>query len=188
MNSRKRIGIDLDDVSFEFVRELVTFTNAIKRTTVELSDITNYDCRVMYDSEEEKDEIIGAFYETFTFKNLPFVPGFEKHRDELLERFDTYFITSRYGSAIPITRDLFQRHNLPQNKLFFSREKGNEVKRLQLDAFVDDALHNLDHIVQNSDARPIVYNRPWNKHNTLYTRVHNWDETMHVLREIEGDA
>lgn len=179
-----RVGLDLDDVVVEFINELVVFTNAIKRTDYSIDDITSYDCNALFDSPEEKDEIIGMFYNSYMFKNLPFTNGFDRVYKRLSSKHHIYFITARYGDAIPITRQFFKEQELPVDKLFFSKNKGFEAKRLGLDLFVDDALHNLEHIAVNSSTKPVVFNRPWNQDNDTFHRVYSWKDVEQLVRKF----
>lgn len=179
-----KVGLDLDDVTIEFVSELVQFTNALKRTNYSIQDINTYDMSALYSSEEEKDHIIGLFYQSELFKTLPYVTGFEEVHQRLKDEYSIYFITSRYGSAIDPTKQFFKHQGLPVNKLHFTCSKGTVCRKLGLDFFIDDAIHNVEHISSHSPKTvPVLFTRPWNKEENAFYRVSSWSEIERFIKE-----
>ena len=63
------------------------------------------------------------------------------------------------------------------------RDKASICKELNVEIFIDDALHNAENII-TAGVPVLLLDSPWNQTNTLHpliTRVHSWKEILEKL-------
>jgi len=105
---------------------------------------------------------------------------------ELNELGDVIVITHRPKTAVHDTlvwlSTMFDK--APLSGLVIQSHKGQRKSdvRPQPDVYIDDAIHNAEDILENTDKRIIVYDQPWNQsgpvsHKRL-ARAYGWSEVV----------
>lgn len=191
---RLRIGIDLDDVVTESVKEMAQFHAKVRGMSV--PNIQEWeDLRQMegIDGDPERmHHFLAYFTDQGGFRNVPAVPGAVEHIRDLLEGGDElYFISARNSRGISDTYRWFEERGLPIDKMFFDRDKAWQYETHKLDVMVDDGMHNLEAIRERvPQAETIVYHRPWNLilSRFAHRRARSWGEVWghieHVRQEL----
>jgi 5'(3')-deoxyribonucleotidase len=172
-----RIGIDIDGVLADFNRDYIN--RCLQVTGRDLFpprpfEITtwNYPESFGYSAQE-----VSAVWESIKTDPL-FWYGLEAYPDagesitqlaylERVEGYEVYFITARPGVRVKQQTESWLKGlcAMPQYcpTVLISSHKGICAKALDLDAYIDDKDLNVYDVVQNTDARTFVMDRPWNR-------------------------
>lgn len=187
--TRKRkpaVGIDLDDVVIDYVRGLLDFYNHTHFDRVRYDQIKDFKLQRTF-SKTPTFEAVTALMAHFThhdyYRKLPAVLNAVSGLQELEIKYDVHLITARHEDTAEATYEWLHRNGYFAKNIHFTKEKGLKAKELGLVAHVDDAIHNLDNIIQHSpETKPILYHRPWNAHSKAYERVHHWQGLIDKLK------
>jgi 5'(3')-deoxyribonucleotidase len=186
LTSKPRCGVDLDDVVCEYVRGLLDFYNHTHFDRVTYNQITDFKLQRTFSKTptfEAVMALMGHFSHHDYFRKLPTVPGAIPGLRMLDLKYDVHLITARDERSAEDTYQWFHRNGYFPKNIHFTKEKGLKAKELNLVAHVDDAIHNLDSIIQHSpETKPILYSRPWNAHSKAYDRVHHWQGLIEKLK------
>ena len=191
---KKKIGLDFDDVLFDFSAGLMAFHNATYGTSCTLKDITKFGFKELWqcdytESLRRMREFVTSPYHEMT---LP-IKGAVGAVRFLQIKYDTPVITARDKILLPETRKVanmyFPRllkeiHYLHENDINVLGTKGEVCARLGVSLMVENSLGNAE-TLSKSGITTLLFDRPWNKVEILppyVTRVYGWD---HALHEIE---
>jgi len=192
------IGIDIDDVTADFINPLLRFYH--QRTGIRLSYENFFSYRfedVWGGTRIETISFVREFYHSDAFAKLPLIEGAEEGLNLLSERHSKVFITSRHSKAKEVTPKWIE-YRLPKlqgNRIIFSGEyaessdgsKGDISVKEGLDLIVED---NGDIALDCSEKGivTILFNRPWNQgvtHSNIL-RVKNWQEALREIEALDG--
>jgi uncharacterized HAD superfamily protein len=185
---KKRYGIDLDGVCFDFIGGFVKWLNTTKNLDIKPEQATNYWWTGI--TEELKARIWGEYFHEFcraggmaTLKPIPgAIFGLRQLRNHAEE---IHFVTSRedYVEAdtiYAIEMRLF--HKNPNVHIVKGKEKSPYVKKLALDVVIDDSPSTLTDLITNTRASVYImdyeYNREVDAEGLYSTRVTNWYEFL----------
>lgn len=181
----KRKGIDNMEKSvllLDMDEVVVDFTNAwIQRFYNKTGIILNREDWKAWDlkkilPEEVFEGFVSTLREPGFFRDLPPMVGAIEGIRELHEYYDIVFLTASSQYAY---NDKF--HWIEENLSFVNKPNLILTHRKDLvigEYLVDDAPHNLIH----SPAKTkIVFDAPWNRDLSLFTRVSNWNELTKLL-------
>lgn len=107
------------------------------------------------------------------YENMPITEIFkmlQKCRNDIYVLLDT----SRESKYKDLTIEELARHNIHYDELLFDVNKADVCKRLKVDKFFDDALHNIIDIQQNSDTQAITVKRLWNGSSEILRLKDQW--------------
>lgn len=190
-----RIGIDVDGVVTEIIEPIVKFLYGRGIKVPSYEDTTDYNLsKVWRCSTQEMVRRVFDFYASKEFLELQPVLGVAKAFARLFPPHEGYSITSRPDIVENITKDFFDRylngrcreiHHLGEFGGNGSKEtKGSLAKKLKLDFFVEDALHNAEEIASHG-VPVLLMTQPWNRDRIVpqgVIRVNSWSD---VLRYVE---
>ncbi len=196
---RKKIGLDFDDVLFDFNAGLMVFHNATYGTSYTIQDVTQWDFKELWQCHPDEamrrmQEFVMSPYHNITEPIIDAV----KYVKLLKESFDTPVITARDKKLIIPTREVADKyfpgclneiHFLHDNDVNVLGTKGEVCKRLGVSIMVEDSLANAE-TLSDSGIPTLLFDRPWNQAETLpngVTRVYGWAHThmeiMYALRK-----
>lgn len=196
-----KIGIDLDEVVFEFFKKYLEIFNKKFNTNVSLSDLNKFHIwEVTSISKEDSLQLANEFYNSESFNELELVEGVKEAISFLNKNYEIYFITSRPESIKEKTnlflKNIFKEMNY---QIYFSggvwggnKSKGQICAELGIDFFVED---NLDYALSCAKRGIFTFllDKPWNKegkpHEKIF-RVKNWKEILNkliYLKEIKNE-
>jgi 5'(3')-deoxyribonucleotidase len=186
LTQKPKLGIDVDDVVVDYVRGLLEFYNHTHFDRVRYEQIKDFKLQRTF-SKTPTFESVMALMAHFShhdyFRKLPAVPNAIPGLRQLDLKYDVHLITARDERTAEDTFGWFHSNGYFPKNIHFTKDKGLKAKELGLVAHVDDAIHNLDNIVQHSpDTKPILYHRPWNAHSHSYDRVHHWQGLIEKLK------
>ena len=188
------IGLDLDDVLFDFTPGLHAYHNRFYDTSFELEDFKQNLAEMWGCSKEEERKRIFDFYSSQEhWDSLP-VFGAVEGINNLRQHHDITIITAKPEALKDKTLEWLGRH-FPQTfeQIHFTnqyhgsglrRTKGEVCRGLGISIFVDDFIHNAEDVA-NAGIRTLLFDAPWNQGeiNPLVTRVYSWDEITDILNK-----
>ncbi len=194
MSLKKRIGLDFDDVLFDFNGGLLTFHNEIYGTSYTAEDVTQWDFKELWQCHP--DEAMRRMREFVTSKYHDLASPIKGAVDAvkyLKRHHDLHIITARDSVLRVPTKRVSQKYFpnsfksfnfLHHNDVNVLGTKGEVCTLLDVALMVEDSLGNVETLSQ-SGIPTLLFDRPWNKTNMLplhVTRVFGWD---HALDEID---
>jgi uncharacterized HAD superfamily protein len=191
-----RIGIDLDDVVFEFARELLIEYNFHHGTYFTFEDIFSYYFSdVFKTSGENIVEFMKKYFGEEKVRNLPLCELAKESIFSLAEKHDIYFITSRvYKEGTKESLDL-HFSNIPFNLIFSSnpyagtsgQTKGALCLENGIDFMIEDSKEHGEECASKG-IKTLLIHKPWNiqaNHENLI-RVNNWREILQLIEKENG--
>lgn len=155
MNNKKRMGVDLDGVVYQFVEQ---FDKLIKSKGYSV-DRTRYDRGL---SREVLIPILNENKKNHIFRHLPEYNNAVATLNKLSNKYDLYLITARTSGFLD-TINRIHESKLNYTQIIFSGDKGKEAKRLKLDAFIEDSYDNALNIIEGSNAKVFLLNAEYNQ-------------------------
>jgi uncharacterized HAD superfamily protein len=192
-----RIGIDLDDVVFDFVNLLLKKYNEKFEKEIFFEEIYDfYFAKIFGMTEEEFNKFFIEIFDKETVINMDLI----KDANLILDLFEDednkiFFITSRADARNGTIESLNKNFPKTSFKLFFSsnpycktegKNKGEICKDLELDFMIeDDPKHAED--CAKKEIKVLLLDKPWNKNcieHEKIKRVNNWKE---ILEKLNGN-
>lgn len=192
-----KIGVDLDEVLTEYVKNFIAFHNQNYGTKLNFKDIKKY---LFYEllgiSVEEDLKRQYKFFETDLFKQIRPVNGAIKGVDKLNNNFEMIIITARPNEIKDKTvkwiegyfPDIFSqiiftnKHSLNND---LKREKHDICLGIGVNLIIEDSLTTAEKCA-SMGIRVLLLDRPWNQAENLpdgIKRVYSWEE---IVREVES--
>lgn len=193
---RKKVGLDFDDVLFDFNAGLMVFHNTVYGTSYTLEDVTQWDFKELWQCHPDEalrrmQEFVTSPYHRHT-QPIAGAVGFVKL---LRTSFDTPVITARDKKLIVPTREVADKyfpgclgeiHYLHDNDINVLGTKGEVCKRLGVSVMVEDSLANAE-TLSYSGIPTLLFDRPWNQARTLppgVKRVRGWAHTYSEIMKV----
>ncbi len=189
-----KIGIDLDDVVFEFVKPLLEFYKKKYGGEILFEDVFSYDFSDVFKiSLEEVIDLIGKNFTRSFIENLNLCEFSKESILKLAENHELFFITSRLFREG--TKESLDKHflNTGYNLVYSSNPyAGNEGKtkaeiceELNIDFMIEDCKRHSKICAENG-IKVFLIDKPWNQkcgvHGNII-RVKNWKEIITKLNE-----
>lgn len=180
------LGLDLDDVVFDFRRGLWEFVVAETKNP-DLPYPRTWDFSEWDLADGELTEWFARATEDGLYRRLPLIPGADKALQAISDadvriRVVTHRLYMK-GYHERIGADTFaslETNNIPFWDACFVADKAT----VDCDLNIDDAPHNLTALVQ-SGGRVLCFDQPYNQ-DVPYPRARNWDEVLDHLRVQYG--
>ncbi len=189
-----RIGIDLDDVVFEFVVNLLKHYEEEYGKKINYEEVKNYHFYDVFNiSKKEFEDLFFSYFNKEKFENLELCELAYTSIDKLSKGHEIFFITSR--SRKEGTLESLNKHfNHIDFELYFSsnpyignqgKTKGEICNELKIDFMIEDSKEHAE-ICAEHGIKTFLLDKPWNRHcqeHENIIKVNNWDE---VLNRING--
>lgn len=189
-HSRKinTILCDIDEVVNNLISRILERYNKKYNDTLRFDDITEYEIKKFLKPECEN--IFDEFCTDEFLYSLDVQPKAKEVIEELLEKYNFYFVSSKFPEHVKITDDWLKHHfnGYDCSKLITCRNKS----LVHGDILIDDCIGNF--ATDNNKVRPVKYNfifdKPWNRtcieDNVRTFRVHGWEEISELIGKLEG--
>ncbi|MCX6747100.1 MAG: hypothetical protein NTU63_03120 [Candidatus Pacearchaeota archaeon] len=199
IKTRRRIGIDLDDVSLNFVDALILYHNETYGTNIKREQVQSFSFQNIWGGTlEERVKKVNDFFRTSYFDNIQPIEGAVDAISILASSDDLFAVTSRpffvkektERSVNKFFKDKFQ--GIYHSSNHYSKAENSGKTKAQLcnelgvSSLIDDSL---DYIIQCSSAgiKGILFgNYPWNQNKGKLpdnvTRVKNWNGVLEELK------
>ncbi len=196
--TKRRIGIDLDDVLADFHTSLMNYHNQMYSTFLKPGDFKTYLFNEVWGGTlEEAIQKVNDFHHSVYFKKISPISDSVSSVDALSRENELFIITSRPIFIKEETEkwlDKFFRNKF--SGIFYSsnhytkaensgKTKSQQCKELKISVLIDDSL---DYVKQcpSIGIRGILFgDYPWNQNGNLplnVFRVKNWKEVLEQLR------
>lgn len=186
-----KIGIDLDDVVFEFVRELLIEYNLRHSTNFKFEDVFSYYFpEVLKISGENFNNFVKEFFGKEKRNNLPLCDDAKDSIMTLAQNHEIYFITSRVHQEGTKERLNSLFSNIPFNLIFSSnpyvgtsgKTKGEICLEHGIHFMIEDSKEHAEECASKG-IKTVILSKPWNikaNHENLI-KVNNWNEIVELI-------
>lgn len=202
MNTKKRVGLDFDDVLFSCAKAVLPFHNSRYGTNHTKDHVVSYNLHDLWKcSKEESYKRIVDFYDSEEHASMEPIVGAIESIHQLSEKYELFIITARPPEVEEVTKKLlkhFQNDKFESWKEIFKKihfvgtVTGNNIlltkadicKHENIDIFVEDNLNNALSIA-SVGIPSLLLDQPWNKDDDLpdmVKRVYSWEE---IVKEID---
>lgn len=194
LKEKLKIGIDLDDVVFEFVRYLLEYLEKKFKIRMEFNEIISYKFSDVLDFSDDK--VLNIIEKMILdSRNLEYklCIGAVENIKRIAKNNEIFFITSRV--YIDGTEESLQKIFLDIDyKIFFSsnpyvksqgKNKGEICKELGIDYMIEDSYEYVLKCLDNG-INCFLINKPWNINSgddERIKRVNSWDEILNLLEK-----
>jgi len=196
-NNLPVIGIDLDDVLFDFMGPLSKWHNDVHGTVIDREEYHSFDLKEVWQcAYQEALDRVWNFYQSDHYRNAMPIPGALDVLKQLQQNYRLVIVTARPETMEVETRAWLASHfpEIFDEIIFTNHYYDTGVKRTKssvclergVQVFVEDALHNaLD--VAGAGIPVLLFDTPWNREVVpkLIHRVSSWQE---VFENITRDS
>lgn len=190
MRQRLRIGLDLDGVVYKFTDTYRYMMN--KHRGVGMPPVEDFwygwDAADQFTTEEDREWVWTEGIRLGLFRYGHLYKGAIEGVTALAEVAEVHVITSRPQAAVEDTLAFLAYTRLPLAGVNIL--SGGEAKssiRPEFDIYIDDGLHNIVDLMDNTEADVLVFDQPWNRNsedlgsNVEAWRVYGWEDTVAVV-------
>ena len=195
-----KIAIDLDDVTIDFVNDLLSFYNQKSGKSIRKEDVKTYNFwDVWGGTREEAVEIVNDFHDSDHFHKLkPVSEAIESIR-ELSKEHEIFFITARPIHQKEKTEKWIKKHlsetsiNLIFTGKFHNPEKSKSkaevCKELEIKLILEDSWNNAKECL-DLGIKVILFTQPWNLsfNDSRMRRVNVWKEAMKLIENYKNQS
>jgi uncharacterized HAD superfamily protein len=181
-----RLGLDLDGVVYRFsdtANYLILAHHGIK-----LGDWTTWD----YPEQHVPKEVWGwlwtkAITDHGLFRYGSIYKGTREFLTAVAELANIVVITSRPPNAVQDTMAWLAYQQLPTSEIHVLGKQAKSTVQPQCDVYIDDAIHNCQDLIENTNALVIMPDRPWNQGyaSDEVTRFHRAFSVAHMKFILE---
>jgi uncharacterized HAD superfamily protein len=192
---KRKIGIDFDDVLFDFNGGMTDFHNKHYGTSYRVTDITLYDYKELWKCDlEESLKRMSEFVKSEYHDLAPTIPGAIEAVNYLNIHYDLPIITARDEALFEKTWGIANKrfpgcfkeiHFLHRNDINVLGSKGEVCRKLGVSIMVEDSLGNAEHLSE-AGVVTLLLDKPWNQIQTLpqgVTRVFGWGQVLSKIHE-----
>jgi len=184
------IGIDLDDVVFEFVNTLIKNYRIKHSKNINYEDVFTYHfSKVFNHTDENMNKIIDNIFDNEKIRNMDLCDNAYESIKELSEENNLYFITSRFNNIEATLESLDKNFRGLYSETIFSsnpyvktpgKSKGEICEEYKIDFMIEDSKeHAIDCAERGTTT--FLLEKPWNKEHTKHNniiKVKNWKEVL----------
>ena len=178
------ILVDMDDTIEQLLAALVKKANERFNRSATIDEITDWSIVCAYPGLEKR-QILELMYEPGFWDTVEPVPGAADALKYLMDKgHQVYVVTATEFENVPAKMERVLFRYFP----FLSRDQVIITENKQMirgDVLIDDGTHNLE----GGEYRKILFTAPYNKDYDAEAngmiRVHNWDEILRVINEME---
>lgn len=179
--SKKIVWFDIDDVIFHLWEKLVLCYNQEYGTNKTIKDVWD-----LWDWNENKVYHVVEKYKLYeNMEPTTLLPLLEQCKKDML----VLLITSRNERYRDITKEIFDIHKAPYDKLFMWEKKSEVCQQEGVDEFFDDSLYNIIDVKENAPKTdPHLVKRDWNGESEVIRLENQWivcDRPIERLTEGE---
>ena len=185
-----KIGIDIDDVSLNFVDSFRDYCRQRNPPIKKVNEMEGHISKWFGLDRKGFQKIHEEFANSFSYDCMPLVEGFREVYPVLKKEYDAVFITARSPERKERTINCFQKQ-IPEfdSLIYFSSEfygkgntKGEVCKRLRRQVHIEDNPDYINSCLEKG-VNVFLFDRPWNQnceHENI-VRVKNWKEILEKL-------
>lgn len=184
MSKKPKFGLDIDGVLVDFARPFNSWLEKSLgvKCPAHITDYSWYKCVPGLTFEGFWTEF-DRFGQSGAYRDMPLIDGAKSAVRKIAEHYDVWFITSRPDYATQDTYDAIHRDfGFEPSKVIMARsgKKSNEINKLGIKFFVEDAPHHAEDIAENTNCKLYLMDTHYNREvkHPRATRVSDWDEIL----------
>lgn len=196
LENKFNIGVDLDDVVFEFVNTLIKNYEIKYNEKISYEDVFTYHfSKVFGFSDEKMNNIIEGLFDYETVRDMDLCDSAYDSIKKLSRKNDIYFITSRFNNIDATIESIENNFKDIYSDIVFSsnpyvktsgKTKGELCRDYGIDFMIEDSKEHAKDCAEK-DVKTFLLEKPWNKEENFENynniiKVKNWEE---ILRRIE---
>ena len=176
-----KISVDLDDT-------LADFMGVATRILGPGSVSGVHSLKAMYPGREA--EVQALLEDADLYRSLPVILGAQEALREMVSRFgcELAYVTARPIGLSVVTAAWLERNGFPPGFVFCvgrtNGSKAERIKKLEVKIAIDDYPPALDEITLLTEAKAVVFSRPWNLEYKDLPRIEAWDRATEVLESL----
>ena len=198
MKSKKRIGIDLDDVLADFHTGLMNYHNETYGTSLKPEDFKTYLFNEVWGGTlQEAIQKVNDFHHTIYFREISPIESSVISVDVLSRESELFIITSRPSFIKEQTEEWINRFFDDKfSGVFYSsnhyskaensgKSKSQICKELEISLLVDDSLDYVKQCPPMGIRGVLFGDYPWNQNGSLplnAVRAENWKEVLEQIK------
>ncbi|TAJ15313.1 hypothetical protein EPO56_01220 [Patescibacteria group bacterium] len=200
-NTKRVIGVDLDDVLSRTGDAMAQFHNATYGTKYKREEVKTFDLDAVWNcTPEEAKERVVEFMTTDFHHDAKVVFGAYDALKKLGEFYDIVIVTGRNESMRDSTITWLTKNFLGlYREVHFTghfdvveskrRKKSDVVKDIGMSLFIDDALHFATDVA-GVGVPVLLFDTPWNQGMAPngVTRVFSWEEILFRISKMEREG
>ncbi|WP_077213991.1 5' nucleotidase, NT5C type [Bacillus dakarensis] len=176
---KKKFGIDIDG-TVTHPATIIPYMNKSFNVNLTLDDIKDYNLSLFLDVSEEDFSKWWLEHEALIYSESPLAEGAKEVLVQWGKEHELYFISARSIHLVKETTDWFKLHGIPYQhiELLGKHNKVNQVKKYNLEIFLEDKHDNAVMIHEECKIPVILFNTPYNQDPVPdgVIRVNNWAE------------
>jgi 5'(3')-deoxyribonucleotidase len=197
---KPRLALDLDDIIYPFIDQVVPFLNRELRRDLGHDDVVHFTFEDLWECEgPHMIDLMHQFFEEVRDSNALPVDGSLEAVEALSEQFDLAIVTSRQSRMHETTAEWIEQHfpgrfssvTLCNSYVFDGRWerklKADVCGELGVVALVDDSLEHTTAVAAKGIRGIVFGDFPWNQSDTLpagVTRAPDWNSVIRQIREM----
>jgi len=190
------IGIDIDEVTADFIGPLIKYKNKTSGVNLKKKDYFSFNLEEVWGgTREEAIKFVSDFYKTKEFDEILPLEGAIPGIISLKDQFDLIFITARHSEGAEKTKGWIEKHlgEIPCELIISSEFDGREATKAEICIAKEIGImleDNSKNALECAEAgvNTILFDRPWNqgaKHDNM-VRVYNWSEALQEVARIQA--
>jgi uncharacterized HAD superfamily protein len=187
------IGIDLDDVVFEFVKPTLLFFNERYKRNVLFEEVSSYNFSEVFDIDLNKlQKFICEIINDEFHLNMELCDFAKEAILDLLKENNIYFITSRVyrGNTLESLQKHFSNFELHFSSNPYLKTSGKTKSTICIEKKIDFMIEDSpEHALDCADAgiKVFLIDRPWNQNfeHKNVIRVKDWKEIKNKIEEFK---
>lgn len=173
-----KIGVDLDDVLFDFIGGFVNWCDM----SITVNDITSWDIsKILGINKQDTYNKILDFYKTEDFATIKPIEYAQEVIEKIYnENIEIIAITARPSQeTLDTTIEMVNKHYPQISTIIHYNDKQKIINNMKLCYMVDDGIHNLKGL--SIYTTPLLYSKPWNSSDKFLPRVNNWYDIEKII-------
>ena len=190
-----KIGIDLDEVTVNFLEHLLNFYHKKTGKSFRVEDFSSYDLwETLGGTREESRDLIFEFYNSVDFEDVDPIENSLESIKKLLENNEIFIITARPLICKEKTERWMNKYLIEIHpKIIYSgdfdgsgKTKSEICEEIGIDVMIEDS-KDYSLACAEKGIKVILFDKPWNQkfeHENV-VRVFSWDEVIEEIKKIE---
>jgi len=178
------IGIDIDDVTAEFMSEFLKHFNKKYGTDHVKEELKQFNCLEQLNiTRDEFDQIWFNMMINHEFYYLKPVVGARVAIDKISEENQIIFLTNRMMACDTVK--WLELNQIQYDYVFCVKNKNYVIKYVPLDVYIDDRPKYIKEVSEGG-VKCIVFDQPWNRdiqETHMIKRAHNWTQIKKLIEE-----
>ncbi|MGB9748404.1 MAG: 5' nucleotidase, NT5C type [Candidatus Woesearchaeota archaeon] len=191
--TRKKVGVDLDDILFPFNKHFLIYRNKKHNT--------NYTEKVFRMSTEDIMKEMDDFYKTREYEQIEPVEDAFKALSEIKKTHDLAIVTARPEYLVEKTNRWLNKYfkNIFSEVIFTNQQSLLNKKRSKAEVCIEKSIEiliedNFEYVIDcaQKGIRVLLFNKPWNinfsapkEYKEFIVKIDGWNDVLRVYKSTD---